>query len=78
MRSRWYGDAEPTKPTAYPAGTKFAYGGDKRSSFEHAVGFVISLEIEDNPSAQNSLQTNSFPVRKASTPSAVNASGSPQ
>jgi hypothetical protein len=63
---------------ANPAGSKFTYGGEERNSFEHNVVFAISLEVNDNPSAQNSLQTKSFPVRQAWTPCALNASGSPQ
>jgi hypothetical protein len=78
MRYHRYGDAEPTKPTANPTGIKFAHGGEKRSSLEHNVAFGISIEVDDNPSAQNSLQANSFPVRQAAIPSAVNANGSPQ
>jgi hypothetical protein len=76
---RRYGGAEPTKPTAYPIeGKSFAHGGEERNSFEHNFVFAISLEVDDKPSAQNSLQTNSFPDRQASIPCAVNASGSPQ
>lgn len=63
---------------ACPAESKFAHGGEERSSFEQNVALEISLEVDDNPSAQNSLHTNSFPVRQASIPYAVNASGSPQ
>jgi hypothetical protein len=59
-------------------GSNFAHGGEERNSFEDNVAFAISLEVDDNPSAQNSLQTNSFPVRQASMPCGVNANGSPQ
>jgi hypothetical protein len=75
---RRHGDAEPTKPTAYQIESKFAHGGEERNSLEHNVVFAKSLEVDDKPSAQNSLQTNSFPERQASIPCAVNASGSPQ
>jgi hypothetical protein len=75
-------------PTVSPAASKFAhggqelwlrsYGGDKLSSFGDNVAFVTSLEVDDNPSAQNSLQTKPFLVRQASMPCGVNKSGSPQ
>jgi hypothetical protein len=78
MRCRRYGDAELTKPTAYSTGIKSAHGGENRNSFEHNAALAVSLEVDGNPSAQNSLQTNSFPVRQASVPSTVKAIGSPQ
>jgi hypothetical protein len=65
-------------PTVYPAGSKFAHGGQEFSSFDDNVDFVTSLEVDDNPSAQNSLQTKPFLVRQASMPCGVNKSGSPQ
>ena len=55
-----------------------SYGGDKLSSFDDNVAVVTSLEIDDNPSAQNSLQTKPFPVRQALMLCGVNKSGSPQ
>jgi hypothetical protein len=55
-----YGDAEPTKPSAYPTGSKFIHGEKELSSSDRNVAFTVSLEVDDIPSAQNSLQTYSF------------------
>jgi hypothetical protein len=73
-----YGDAEPTKPSAYPTGSKFIHGEEELSSFDLNVAFTLSAEADDIPSAQNSLQTYSFRTRQASIPCVVNANGSPQ
>jgi hypothetical protein len=55
-----YCDAEPTKPSAYPTGSKFIHGEKELSSSDRNVAFTVSLEVDDIPSAQNSLQTYSF------------------
>jgi hypothetical protein len=73
-----YGDAEPAQPSAYPSGSKFIHGDEDLISFDRNVAFTFSVEVDDIPSAQNSLQTYSFRTRQASMPYVVNASGSPQ
>ena len=73
-----YGDAQPTKPSAYPTGIKSIHGEEELSSFDRNDAFTLSLEVDDIPSAQNSLQTYSFRTRQASIPCVVNGSGSPQ
>jgi hypothetical protein len=73
-----YGNAEPTHQSDYPTRSKFGHGEAEPSSFDRHAAVTLSLGLDEIPSAQKSLQTNSFPTRQALTPSAVNTSGSPQ
>ena len=63
-----YGKAKPTQQSDYPNRSKFTHGDNEPNSFDRHVAFTVSLEFDDIPSAQNSLQTNASPTRQALTP----------